>query len=462
MKKTLFVLYAFCILLSPIGAQQIPSFKANDRVLFLGNSITEGGYYHSYIWLYYMTHFPNLPLHIYNGGIGGDCVSHMNFRFDTDIKVKKPTYLICSFGMNDSGFDGYNQSGSKEYAAKQLHSARSAFETLQQKILAEKTIRSVVLLGSPPYDENVKLEGVEVLHGKNETIKRIIDMQSEVANNRGWGLVNFNPLMCELNKRVQHSDSTATFCGGDRIHPDKDGHMIMAYLFLKAQGLAGKEVAYFHINANNRKVMDERNCRISHLKQNETTLSFKYLAKSLPYPIDTIPRWGTTGTVRDAIKQIPFMQEMDQEVMKVVGLSGLFRVSIDGVDIGNWNGNELDRGVNLAEIAFTPQYQQSLSIMYLNEERCAMEKRLRQYMAMQYVFFKNRGLLFADNRAALDAAKAERNSHYLVKYLYSNYTQAIFPQVREAWKAEMSQLISEIYKINKPLTRLIKIERIKI
>ena len=75
MKKILFILYTCCILSFPVSAQQIPLFKANDRIVFLGNSITEGGHYHSYIWLYYMTHFPNLPLRMYNGGIGGDCVS---------------------------------------------------------------------------------------------------------------------------------------------------------------------------------------------------------------------------------------------------------------------------------------------------------------------------------------------------------------------------------------------------
>lgn len=36
-----------------------------------------------------MTHFPNLPLRMYNGGIGGDCVSHMVYRFDSDIKNQK-------------------------------------------------------------------------------------------------------------------------------------------------------------------------------------------------------------------------------------------------------------------------------------------------------------------------------------------------------------------------------------
>lgn len=89
MKKILFILYTCCILSFPVSAQQIPSFKANDRIVFLGNSITEGGHYHSYIWLYYMTHFPNLPLRMYNGGIGGDCVSHMVYRFGkiTNIQI---------------------------------------------------------------------------------------------------------------------------------------------------------------------------------------------------------------------------------------------------------------------------------------------------------------------------------------------------------------------------------------
>lgn len=88
MKKILFILYTCCILLFPVSAQQIPSFKANDRIVFLGNSITEGGHYHSYIWLYYMTHFPELPLRIYNGGIGGDCASHWFFVSIQILKLK--------------------------------------------------------------------------------------------------------------------------------------------------------------------------------------------------------------------------------------------------------------------------------------------------------------------------------------------------------------------------------------
>ena len=40
----------------------IPRFEEGERVVFVGNSITHGGHYHSFIWLYYMTRFPDKPI----------------------------------------------------------------------------------------------------------------------------------------------------------------------------------------------------------------------------------------------------------------------------------------------------------------------------------------------------------------------------------------------------------------
>ena len=50
----------------------IPRFEEGERVVFVGNSITHGGHYHSFIWLYYMTRFPDKPITIMNAGIGGE------------------------------------------------------------------------------------------------------------------------------------------------------------------------------------------------------------------------------------------------------------------------------------------------------------------------------------------------------------------------------------------------------
>ena len=73
MKKIVVVIYLLSVALH-MSAQSIPVFKEGERVAFIGNSITCGGRYHSYIWLYYMTHFPGMRIDIFNEGIGGDVV----------------------------------------------------------------------------------------------------------------------------------------------------------------------------------------------------------------------------------------------------------------------------------------------------------------------------------------------------------------------------------------------------
>src|ERR1700744_5707629 len=90
--------------LTAANAQSVPAFKAGDRVAFMGNSITDGGHYHSYIWLYYMTHYPNMRLTMFNVGIGGDNVKQMSDRFEYEVLPKKPTVMTLTWGMNDTGY----------------------------------------------------------------------------------------------------------------------------------------------------------------------------------------------------------------------------------------------------------------------------------------------------------------------------------------------------------------------
>src|SRR5690554_3154150 len=89
-------------------AQPVSEFREGERVVFLGNSITDGGRYHSFIWLYYMTRFPNRNLRVLNAGIGGDTALNMYKRLDGDVFSRNPTMLVVTFGMNDSGYFEYN------------------------------------------------------------------------------------------------------------------------------------------------------------------------------------------------------------------------------------------------------------------------------------------------------------------------------------------------------------------
>ena len=381
----------------------IPRFEEGERVVFVGNSITHGGHYHSFIWLYYMTRFPDKPITIMNAGIGGESAWDMKDRLDYDVFNRKPTYVTLTFGMNDTGYDIYMKDDAKELSKQRIAKSLESYREIEERLLAKNKIKKV-LIGGSPYDETSRFNNF-ILHNKNNAILKIIDAQRTSAKKNGWGFVDFNQPMREISRKEQEADSTFTFCRIDRIHPDNDGQMVMAYLFLKAQGLAGDEVSSVSIDAYHSSVITHKNCKISKLKKNGADLTFDYLAYALPYPLDSISRsgWGNKRSQRDAMQLVPFMEEFNQERFQVTNLEkGMYRLTIDNQFIDNLSSEKLANGVNLADYPNTPQYQQAAKIMYLNEERFEVEKRFREYLWTEYSFLKKEGLLFADDQKVID------------------------------------------------------------
>jgi len=459
MKTRILILLALFFLSSHLIAQQISQFKKNDRVVFLGNSITEAGYSHSYIWLYYMTRFPNMPITVIGAGVGGDRAEEMYKRLDGDVFDKKPTVLVTTFGMNDSGYMEYNQPGSEEFADKKVGESLSWFKKIEDRY-KKLTNTKIVLMGGSPYDETVIIENNIPFRNKNNAMKRIVDFQRKAAVENNWEFTELNSPITEINQRIQKSNPLFTLNGTDRIHPDNGGHMVMAYLFLKAQGFSGLEVATIDIDASTSKVKSASNCTVSALQSNSTGIRFNYLAKSLPYPLDTIVRgWNYKNAQAKAIDVVPFMEEMNKETLRVSGLTGHYRLLIDNEEIGSWPADEFAKGINMAALSNTPQYQQALKVMFLNEEHLEVERRFREYMWIQYTVFNNKGLLFANNRKSINELDKNLNNGW-VRGRRDLYTKAMSPEIRETWQKEMDLIVSMIYKINKPLKRQILLVKI--
>lgn len=406
----------------------IPRFEEGERVVFVGNSITHGGHYHSFIWLYYMTRFPDKPITIMNAGIGGESAWDMKDRLDYDVFNRKPTYVTLTFGMNDTGYDIYMKDDAKELLEQRIAKSLESYREIEERLLAKNKIKKV-LIGGSPYDETSRFNNF-ILHNKNNAILKIIDAQRTSAKKNGWGFVDFNQPMREISRKEQEADSTFTFCRIDRIHPDNDGQMVMAYLFLKAQGLAGDEVSSVSIDAYHSSVITHKNCKISKLKKNGADLTFDYLAYALPYPLDSISRsgWGNKRSQRDAMQLVPFMEEFNQERFQVTNLEkGMYRLTIDNQFIDNLSSEKLANGVNLADYPNTPQYQQAAKIMYLNEERFEVEKRFREYLWTEYSFLKKEGLLFADDQKAIDKLKEYLPKDGFLRMSYDWYIKAMNP-----------------------------------
>lgn len=460
MKKIFVLIAAVCMTYTTAFAQTVKPFKEGERAVFLGNSITDGGHYHSYIWLYYMTRFPNMSLRILNGGIGGDTAYDMNKRLDGDIFPMKPSVLMVTFGMNDSGYFEYNGDNPKEFGEQKYQESIKNYQQMEKRFKDLPDTR-IVMVGTSPYDETVQLKENVPFKTKNETIKRIVEYQKESAAKNNWEFTDLNAPMVVLNQQNQQKDPAFTLCGSDRIHPDNDGHMVMAYLFLKAQGFVGKEVAEMEINANKKQAVKAENCTVSNIKKNGKDLSFDYLAEALPYPLDTIARgWGQKKGQAEATKVIPFMDEMNREVLKVTGLKGDYKLLIDEEEIGIWSGDDLAKGINLAAESKTPQYQQALTVMHLNEYRWEIERTFREYAWCQFGFFQQQGLLFANDRKAIEIMDENVDKNVWLKGRRDMYSKMMLDPVREAREQEMEVLINKIYEVNKPVVRKILLRKI--
>jgi len=102
MKKLfMLLLLLFCFQLKQNAQTSDPYFNSNDRICFIGNSITHAGYYHYFLNLYYATRYPEIHYESYNCGISGDVAGGVLTRMQKDILVHRPTVASMMIGMND-------------------------------------------------------------------------------------------------------------------------------------------------------------------------------------------------------------------------------------------------------------------------------------------------------------------------------------------------------------------------
>jgi lysophospholipase L1-like esterase len=450
MKKLLLLFIAAGALKA--SAQQAPApFQKGDRVVFVGNSITDGGHYHSYIWLYYMTRFPDRRVTFLNAGIGGDVIGQINDRFEDDVLSKKPTVLTLTWGMNDTGyFDWYSETG-RDSTRKRIQRSYDNYVKVEDKLKKRTDIKKIFIGGSP-YDSSAKFNDKNIFPGKSNALTQVVAFQEQGAKKNGWAFVDFYHPMMTINQHEQQQDSTFSLTPGDRIHPDNDGHMVMAYLFLKAQGLNDQPVAIIHIDAAAKQVKQAVNCKISAVTATADGISFGYLAQSLPYPMDTIVRgWGNKRKQSDALKVVPFMKEFNQEVLQLSGLkAGQYDLLMDGEKVGTYDAAQLNTGINLADNPRTPEYQQAIQIRELNEERWEIERRGRMYAWMEFSVLRGKGMLFKDDNATMDSVNAYAVKDIFVGGNRDNFIRARYKAVRDVWQQEINLLTDKIYEINKP------------
>ena len=458
MKKLLYAIGLAAAAL-PVRAQApVKPFQAEDRVVFVGNSITEAGAYVSYIYLYYMTHFPGRPIVIMNGGVGGDRAGDIYRRFEYDILAKHPNVIVLTFGMNDTGYFEFNGDNADAKTKERIDLSHTEYNKIAAR-LAQLPAVTKIMMASSPYDETSKFSNTNIFKGKQKAMLEVANFQEASAKEHNWGFVDLQRPLTAINERLQQKDSTFTLIGSDRIHPGNAGHLVMAAQFLKNQGLAGKPVAIVHIDAASGKLQQAENCAVSKLAASNNKVSFSYLAQSLPFPIDTVARiWGNPQKQADALNWIPFTEEFNQEMLQVKGLAeGDYTLRIDGHEIGHWPASEFAKGINLALQPETPQFKQAQSLMTLNMKRAETESRFRSYYWIQGNYLDKRGMRMHDDAAALDTVRLYTKTDWALRFHEGNYETAQYKEMRDVWQQEIDTIIKLVYRLNKPVAHQMEI-----
>jgi lysophospholipase L1-like esterase len=323
-----------------------------ERVVFLGDSITEQRLYTTYIEAYALTRHPDWKLSFRNAGWGGDTAwlrqrTHANEDqlyaandadqqkivddavgrgLARDVLPLKPTFVTVKFGMNDHAYQAFRPDIFRAYARSQAEIA---------KVLKENGARIAFLTPQPIEDKRADPDK----DARNQSLRKFADGLKEVAAKEDAAFVDqFDPYM-GIMLHARESSPTAVIGGGDAVHPGPTGHTVMAWIILKGIG-ATALVSRAEIDAGAQKVGATAGCKIDHVGVADGVLSFDRLDDALPLPIDE--------RAENALKLAPILDELSQYELKVTGLSAAaYQVIVDGETAGKVAAEDLAKGWNL-------------------------------------------------------------------------------------------------------------------
>jgi endoglucanase len=402
---------AFCFSQTNTGSL----FKKNDRVCFVGNSITDIGGFHHNILLYHVTRFPDQPLSFFNCGISGDETGAILNRIDTDILIHQPTHVVIMAGMNDVQIYLYVPwVTSNADTLQQRRNAIDIYKVNYEKIINIFLSKNVkVILEKPTiYDQTAVLPAYNSF-GVNDALKICADFIGDMAVKYNLPVVDYWTIMNNINKEMQQKDPSATITGPDRVHPTSPGFLVMAYQFLKSEKVpqyVSKIIIGKSITESSKKNL---NCEFNSFKKICGGISFSVKEMALPFPvIDDQP---------DGLKLVPFESELNLELLQAPDLkSGQYQLTIDDKMIGTFSDAQFKEGINLADFSETPQYKQAMEVRDKLTKLWNLEANLRTIHFIEYdPYFKT-----CPDKDNLYAAKTYLDSVFTLKYGSQSYIKA--------------------------------------
>ena len=210
-------------------------FKANQTLLFIGDSITDCGREHpvgkrwnslgegyvSIVDSIFGAVIPETPITVLNTGISGNRVTDLEARWQSDVLDLEPNWLSVMIGINDVWRHFDSEPGAEQVEPEQ-------YELVYRSLLAKTRPQLDGLVLMTPY----------FLETNRKDLMRVkMDAYGAIAKKLA---VEFDAICVDTQAafdRYLLHQPTESLCA-DRVHPNGLGHMILARAFLNALGVS--------------------------------------------------------------------------------------------------------------------------------------------------------------------------------------------------------------------------------
>ena len=202
-------------------------FQSGDKVLFIGDSITDCGrrgdhapYGHGYvrkITELITAKYPGRDITYVNKGIGGDVVEGLENRWDTDVIAEKPDWLSVKIGINNAGRQHGQGIPNEEY----LPSWETCYRRILMRVKNELEI-PIFLFEIFYIEEDVDNPRPLAVDAYNASIHKLTD--------------EFDARLIQTNDAFDNAVAArpgTLWTTRDGVHPNAEGHTLMALEFLK-------------------------------------------------------------------------------------------------------------------------------------------------------------------------------------------------------------------------------------
>jgi len=304
-----------------------------DRVVFLGDSITEQRMHTRYVMNYFTLRYPGSKITFRNAGWTGDSAGNGLARLERDVLSLKPDVVTICFGMNDGGVKPIEEATRRRF----LDSMNPLVTRLK-----EAGVRVALLTpGVVDPDQNCPWQPHERIASYNPTLRVLADDVLALARRERIPAFDLHALMMDVQTRAKSVDPAFTMIP-DAVHPSAPGQAVMAYAMLKALG-CDDQASSLAIDAAAGRVLYAERCRVTGLKVTPGSVRFVRADSALPVVIDE--------AAEQILTLLPFTRDFNQYTLRVMGLAaGEWILRVQGEQVGAYTAAQLAEGVQLAEL----------------------------------------------------------------------------------------------------------------